>query len=47
MDEAERCDELTLLREGKILATGTPAELKSQTACDDMEDVFISLVGAK
>ena len=27
MDEAERCDELLLLREGSLLAAGTPAEL--------------------
>ena len=27
MDEAERCDSLLLMREGELLATGTPAEL--------------------
>ena len=47
MDEADRCDELTLLREGKVLASGTPAELKAQANSSEMEDVFINLVGAK
>ncbi|TRZ87680.1 MAG: ABC transporter ATP-binding protein [Streptomycetaceae bacterium] len=47
MDEAERCDELMLLREGKVLATGTPKELKAKTQCTEMEDVFISLVSAQ
>jgi len=47
MDEADRCDELTLLREGKVLASGTPAELKAQANSSEMEDVFIKLVGAK
>ena len=47
MDEADRCDHLTLLREGKVLASGTPAELKAQANSSEMEDVFIKLVGAK
>ncbi len=44
MDEADRCDSLYLLRDGRILAGGTPQELKEQTKTDDMEAVFISLV---
>jgi ABC-2 type transport system ATP-binding protein len=44
MDEADRCDSLILLRDGQILAQGTPSELKSQTGKDEMEAVFISLV---
>src|SRR6516162_11180150 len=31
MDEADRCDSLLLLREGRILAAATPQELKAQT----------------
>ena len=31
MDEADRCDELLLLRDGELLATGTPAELRART----------------
>ena len=47
MDEADRCDSLLLLREGELLAQGTPAELKAQTGKSEMEDVFISLVARK
>jgi ABC-2 type transport system ATP-binding protein len=44
MDEAERCDELVLLREGAVLATGTPAELRARTGADALDDVFLRLV---
>lgn len=41
MDEAERCDIVSLVREGRILATGTPAELKEAYAAKDLEEVFL------
>jgi len=44
MDEADRCDLLFLLRDGEVLASGTPQGLKEETGKDEMEDVFISLV---
>jgi ABC-2 type transport system ATP-binding protein len=44
MDEAERCDELLLLREGRILASGTPAELRARTRADDLDSAFLRLV---
>ena len=44
MDEAERCDELILLREGKILAACTPAELRERTDREDLGDAFLALV---
>lgn len=47
MDEADRCDFLFLIREGRILASGTPRDLKAQAHADDMESVFISLVEGK
>ncbi|HVQ44087.1 MAG TPA: ABC transporter ATP-binding protein [Candidatus Saccharimonadia bacterium] len=46
MDEARRCDNLVLLREGAVLATGTPAQLMGQTDTHDMEAAFLRLVGA-
>ena len=46
MDEADRCDELFLLRDGRVLASGTPTALKEQTHASDMEEVFITLVKA-
>ena len=44
MDEAERCDRLLLMREGRLLANETPEELLTQTSTDDVEDAFLSLV---
>ncbi len=44
MDEADRCDSLLLLRDGALLAQGTPSELKARTGKEEMEEVFISLV---
>ncbi|MGP9194885.1 ATP-binding cassette domain-containing protein [Yersinia pestis] len=49
MDEAEYCDRIGLVYRGKIIAAGTPDELKQQVASDDdpnpsMETAFIELV---
>ncbi|MGA8995367.1 MAG: ABC transporter ATP-binding protein [Nocardioidaceae bacterium] len=44
MDEAERCDRLLLMREGRLLAAGTPASLLAATRTDDVESAFLSLV---
>jgi ABC-2 type transport system ATP-binding protein len=34
MEEAERCDRLAILSEGKLVALGTPGELKREIGCD-------------
>jgi ABC-2 type transport system ATP-binding protein len=34
MEEAERCDRLAILNEGKIVALGTPTELKREIGGD-------------
>jgi ABC-2 type transport system ATP-binding protein len=49
MDEAEYCDRIALVFRGKIIAAGTPDELKEQVVTPQnpdpsMEDAFISLV---
>ena len=44
MDEADRCHALLLLREGTVLAQGTPAELRRRTGRDNLEDVFLRLI---
>ena len=44
MDEAERCDRLLLMREGAILADGTPADVKRDAGVDDVEAAFLALV---
>lgn len=44
MDEAERCDELLLIRDGKLLAQGSPKELREQTHTKSVEESFLALV---
>ena len=44
MDEAEAFDWLVAMDAGRILATGTPSELKQQTATSDLEATFIQLL---
>jgi ABC-2 type transport system ATP-binding protein len=44
MDEAERCDELLLLREGRVLATGTPAAIRERTGAPDLDAAFLRLI---
>ena len=46
MDEAERCDHLAFLRDGRLLATGSPASLRLQTSCQNLEDAFLALAEA-
>lgn len=41
MDEAERCDRLGMLREGVLLAEGTPEELRQKAGTRNLEDAFI------
>jgi ABC-2 type transport system ATP-binding protein len=45
MDEAERCDRLLLLRDGRVLSTGSPRELLERTGSAKMEDAFLTLAG--
>jgi ABC-2 type transport system ATP-binding protein len=44
MDEADRCDELVLLREGRILAVGAPRELLARTRARDLDEAFLRLI---
>ncbi|MEJ7786609.1 MAG: ABC transporter ATP-binding protein [Solirubrobacteraceae bacterium] len=43
MDEALHCDDLTLMRDGRIVATASPDELLRRTGVDDLEQAFIVL----
>ncbi len=47
MDEAEKCDRLAMMREGSIIAVGSPSELKDETATDTIEEAFLHYGGAK
>ncbi|MDO5500709.1 MAG: ABC transporter ATP-binding protein [Propionibacteriaceae bacterium] len=44
MDEAARCDELLLLRDGLLLAHESPAELLERTGARDYDAAFLTLV---
>ncbi|EIN5463861.1 ribosome-associated ATPase/putative transporter RbbA [Salmonella enterica] len=42
MNEAERCDRMSLMHAGKVLASGTPQELVQQRGAANLEAAFIS-----
>ncbi|MFG3452209.1 ribosome-associated ATPase/putative transporter RbbA [Stutzerimonas stutzeri] len=44
MDEAQRFDHLVAMDAGRLLATGTPAELLTRTGSDSLEQAFIRLL---
>ena len=44
MDEAQRFDRLVAMDAGKVLATGTPAELLARTGTQSLEAAFIRLL---
>jgi len=44
MDEAERCDELLLMRNGELLAQESPASIKQRTGTDSMDRAFLALI---
>jgi len=46
MDEAERCDQLLLMRDGAILAQDTPEAIKAKVGATDIESAFLELVEA-
>jgi ABC-2 type transport system ATP-binding protein len=43
MDEAEYCDRIAMMVDGRIAAIGTPAELKREMNAASMDDVFVKL----
>lgn len=44
MEEADRFDWLAAMESGRVIATGAPAEIKTQTGTDDLEAAFIALL---
>jgi ABC-2 type transport system ATP-binding protein len=51
MEEAEYCDRIAIMDAGKVLAQGTPAEIRSRARADQgqaptMEDAFTAIVEA-
>ena len=46
MDEAARCDNLLLMRDGRLLAAESPASLRERTGKQDLEEAFLALIEA-
>lgn len=44
MDEAEYCDRVSVMNEGRIVALDTPVRLKEIYGADSVEEVFIQIV---
>ena len=43
LDEAEYCDRVSIMVDGRIAALGTPAELKAQFGAPSLDEVFVQL----
>jgi ABC-2 type transport system ATP-binding protein len=47
MDEADRCQRLGLIQYGKLLAEGTPADIRAQGGSQNLEEAFLALAGRR
>jgi ABC-2 type transport system ATP-binding protein len=47
MDEADKCHRLGMIRDGKLIAVGSPEELKQQTGSATIEEAFLYYGGVK
>ena len=47
MDEAERCQRLGLIQYGRLLAEGSPAEVRARAGTQNLEEAFLLLAGEK
>jgi ABC-2 type transport system ATP-binding protein len=46
MDEAEKCQRLAMIRDGRLIAVGSPNELKEKTHSETIEQAFLYFGGA-
>ena len=47
MHEVSRlCDDIVIINQGKVIASGTPDEIRSQGGSDQLEDAFLNLLEA-
>jgi ABC-2 type transport system ATP-binding protein len=45
MDEADRCQMLGLIQYGRLLAEGSPADIRAQGGSQILEEAFLALAG--
>jgi ABC-type multidrug transport system ATPase subunit len=45
MDEADRCDDLLFIRDGRILAQGDGQALRAEAGTADLEAAFLKFAG--
>ena len=45
MDEADRCDELVFMRDGRVIGRGSGADLRARAGTTDLEAAFLALSG--
>jgi len=41
MDEAEKCHELAMMRDGRLIAHGSPLQLQKEIGASSIEEAFI------
>lgn len=46
MNEAERCDRISLMHRGRVLAVGSPTELRDSQQADSLETAFVAYLQA-
>ncbi|MFO0659248.1 MAG: ATP-binding cassette domain-containing protein [Polyangiaceae bacterium] len=42
---AALCDRVVVIAHGRVVASGTPVQLREQTGCNSLEDAFVELIG--
>ncbi len=47
MDEADRCQRLGLIQYGRLLAEGSPADIRAQGGSPNLEEAFLNLAGRR
>lgn len=47
MDEAGRCDDLLLMRDGQLIEHGTPSQIRHSTGSVDLEQAFLRVIEAQ
>ena len=44
---AALCDRIVIIAEGRVMAEGTPEELRAKAGIDNLEDAFVRLIGTE